>query len=180
MNVMAGSQWQMKLDTCPIAAIKWSNNTSQGMGYIDAFAQSGLFTIQGSDEAGETFTVSGSSKVVTAVSVHVQKVGSPGPLTITLQSGGSTIVAGTIPAGSISTSGTWATLTFPPVTLTSATSYHLFLTSAADASNNYQTWPMQKGIDRGLDVPSEFHDGNYESNGIGDRSRDMQFYFTTQ
>jgi hypothetical protein len=180
MNVMAGATWQAKSDTCPIAAIKWSNNTSQGMGYIDAFAQSGLFTIQGSNEAGEMFTVSGSNKVVTAVSVHVQKVGSPGPLTVTLQSTGNTIVTGTIPAASISSDVTWATLTFSPLTLTSGTSYHLFVTSAADANNNYQTWPMQKGIDRGLDVPSEFHDGNYEANGIGDPSRDMQFYFATQ
>jgi hypothetical protein len=181
MNVQHNSGWQAKPDTCPIAAIKWTNGMTQGMGYVDAPADSRRFTIQGSSEAGETFTVTGGDKVVTAVSFHVQKVGSPGPLTVTLASGSNTVATGTIPASAISTSISWATLTFSsPITLSDGTSYHLYLTSASDSSNNYQTWPMLKGFSSGLDVPSEFHDGNYETNGNGASDYDMQFYFALQ
>jgi hypothetical protein len=181
MNVMHNSGWQAKPDTCPIAAIKWTNVTTQGMGYVDAPAQSRLFTIQGSNEAGETFTVSGGDKVVTAVSVHVQKVGSPGPLTVTLNSDTNTVATGTIPASSIGTSISWATFTFSSsITLSNGSNYHLFLTSAADSANYYQTWPMMKGFNSGLDTPSEFHDGHYETNGSGDSNLDMQFYFALQ
>ncbi|HUK26091.1 MAG TPA: hypothetical protein VLV49_16020 [Terriglobales bacterium] len=181
LNVQRSSGWQAKADSCPIASIKWTNGTTQGMGYVDAPAHSQLFTIQGSNEAGETFTVSGGDKVVTAVSFHVQKTGSPGPLTVTLNSGSSTVANGTIAASAVSSSIGWATFTFSsPITLSNGTSYHLFLTSAADSNNYYQTWPMMKGFTSGLDTPSEFHDGNYETNGIGDSDLDMQFYFALQ
>jgi hypothetical protein len=175
-----GSNWSAKDDTCPIMAVT-INGQQQGMGYVESPSQSRLTTLSGSDEVGEIFTVSGSSKTVTAVSFHLAESGTPpAPLTVTLQSG-STTVAGTIPASAFSNNiEKWGTVTFPSaITLDAGTTYHLSISCPLCTSGNaYQVHPIQKGNSDGYVVPSTFPDGNYETNGSVSSGNDAQFYFT--
>jgi hypothetical protein len=177
-----GSSWSNKTDTCPIMAVT-INGEQQGMGYVDSPSGSQLTTLSGSTEVGEVFTVSGSSKTVTAVSFHLSKAGSPpAPLTVTLQSGSTTVFTGTIPASAFSsTAEKWGTVTFPSaLTLDVGTSYHLFVScSSCTSGNAYQVHPILKGNTDGYSVASTFPDGNYERNGSADSDYDAQFYFAT-
>jgi len=177
-----GSSWSNKTNTCPIMAVT-INGVEQGMGYVDSPSGSQSTTLSGSTEVGEVFTVSGSSQTVTAVSFHLVEVGSPpAPLTVTLQSGSTTVFAGTIPASAFSTNiEQWGTVTFPSaLTLGVGTSYQLFLScSSCTSGNAYQAHPIQKGNRDGYLVPSTFPDGNYEMNGLATNEYDAEFYFTT-
>jgi len=187
LNWVSKSSWALKSNSTPIADIKYVGGESQGEGYIDALGGSGLFNIQGSSQAAEFFTVSGGNKTVTSVSVHIQKSGSPGDLTITLANGdGSVIEQGTIPASSVGTNYTWVTLPFNSShVLNNGSSYRLAL-SSADGSGSYQVFPLQDGVKYGLVVPSEFQDGYYQNNSgsgwsnfKGRTDFDLQIYFST-
>jgi hypothetical protein len=176
-----GGGWQLKTNSTPICAIKYVGGASQGMGYDDSPSGSELFNLQGSSRVGENFTVSGSNQVVSSVHFHIRQTGSPGPLTVTLSSGSTVIEQGTIPASAVTSSNVYAyaTYTFTQQrTLTKGTSYLIEL-SYSGASGSYQTHPMIKGIKAGYDVPSVFHDGNYEINGNQNPDEDMKMYFTT-
>lgn len=177
-NWKPGGSWVAKPDTCPIMAIAYANGM-QGMGYVEAAAQSGLVILAGGAEVGENFTVSGGDKTVNAINVHIAKSGSPAPLTVTLQSGSTTLVTGTIPASSFTSLGSWGTLTFPATVLNNGSAYHLSIScSSCNSGNAYQAFPMGKGLSDGYQVASTFQDGNYESNGSVRSGWDMQFYFT--
>jgi hypothetical protein len=166
LNWVVGSTWTAKPNSTPIADIKYVGGTSQGQGYVDALGGSGLFNIQGSSQAGEFFTVSGGNKTVTGVSVHIQKTGAPGDLTVALQNGDGTVIEqGTIPASSVQTTYAWATLPFTSShVLANGSSYRVALSAPADSSNYYQVFPLEKGTNYGLIVPSEFQDGHYQNN----------------
>jgi hypothetical protein len=188
LNWIVGSTWTAKPNSTPIAAIKYVGGTSQGQGYVDALGGSGLYNIQGNSQAGEFFTVSGGNKTVTGMSVHIQKSGSPGNLTVTLEAADGTVIEqGTIPASSIGTSYAWATFKFAAShVLTNGSSYRVALSAPADSSNYYQVFPLQKGVSYGLNVPSEFRDGYYQdntgsgwSNFKGQTAYDLQLYLST-
>ena len=187
LNWIVGSQWVLKTNSTPIAAIKYVGGTSQGFGYIDAPAGSDLFTIQGSSQAGEAFTVMSGNKTVTDVRVHIKKNGAPGNLTATLQtSAGAVVEQVSIPASSVGTDYAWAVFKFSSShVLSNGASYLVALSAPADSSNNYQIFPLEKGISYGLDVPSEFHDGNFQTNsGSGwanfkGTSLDLSLYLST-
>lgn len=181
------SDWAFKPDTCPIVSIKYANGLSQGQGYIDALASSGLFQIQDGSQAGETFTVSGGSRTVNDVRVHVKKTGTPGDLTVTLQTTGGTVIEqGVIPASSIGTDYAWEIFRFGSSHVLANGSSYLLSLSTSGGSGSYQVFPLDKGISRGLDVPSEFHDGHYQTNTgsgwanfKGGSGYDLQLYFST-
>jgi hypothetical protein len=188
LNWIVGSQWVLKTSSTPIADIKYVAGASQGFGYVDAPSGSALFTVQGSNQAGEAFTVSGGNRTVTGVRVHIKKSGSPGDLTVTLQTAaGAVIEQGTIPASAVGTDYAWATFNFTSShILSNGASYRVALSAPADGSNNYQVFPLQKGLKYGLDVPSEFHDGNFQSasgsswsNFNGRTDYDLQLYLST-
>jgi hypothetical protein len=188
LNWVQGSQWVLKTNSTPIAAIKYVGGASQGFAYIDAPAGSGLFTIQGSNQAAEAFTVSGGTRTVTGVRVHLKKSGSPGDLTVSLQTAaGAVIEQGTIPASGVSTNYAWATLKFNSShALSNGSSYRVALSAPADGSNNYQIFPLQKGNKFGLDTPSQFDDGNFQttsgsswSDFKGRADYDLQLYLST-
>jgi hypothetical protein len=177
---MQSSTWSLKTNSTPICAIKYAGGTSQGNGYVDSPSISELFNIQGSNTVGENFTVSGSDKVVSSVHFHIRASGAPGPLTVTLYSGSTVVERGTIPASAVTASTVYAYATYnftQPRTLSKGSSYLIELSSSG--SGSYQTHPMIKGFRDGLDVPSEFHDGDYEVNGNQNPTEDMKMYFTT-
>jgi len=181
------SDWANKPNTCPIVSIKYTNGLSQGQGYIDALSSSGLFQIQDGSQAGETFTVSGGSRTVSDVRVHVKKSGAPGDLTVALQTvGGTVIEQGVIPASSVGTDYAWETFRFGSSHVLANGSSYLLSLSTSGGSGSYQVFPLDKGISRGLDVPSEFHDGHYQTNTgsgwanfKGGSGYDLQLYFST-
>jgi hypothetical protein len=188
LNWIVGSQWVLKTNSTPIADIKYVAGASQGFGYIDAPAGSDLFTIQGASQAGEVFTVSGGNKTVIDVRVHIKKTGAPGDLTVSLQTAaGAVVEQGSIPASAVTTNYAWASFKFSTShVLSNGTSYRVALSAPADGSNNFQVFPLQKGTNYGLDVPSEFRDGNYQtasgqswSNFKGRTDFDLQLYLST-
>lgn len=164
----ASPTWTVKTNHIPIISINYSDGTSQGQGYIDELVSSGLFNIQGANLAGQTFTP-GSDTSVSAISAWVKKVGNPGPLSVSLQTAaGSVIETGTIPASTVNSLFTW--VTYPLVanrSLGTGATHRVVLSAPSDASNYYQTFPMQDGTCCGFAVPSTYTGGNYQTNTAG-------------
>jgi len=157
--------WALKTNHIPIFAVNYADGSSQGQGYDDAAAGSGLFTIQGTNQAGQLLNPT-SDVTVGGVNVWVQKVGSPGALSISLQTAAGTVIeTATIAAASIATSFAYASANFTSNhLLTGGSSYRVVLSSAADVSNNYQVFPMDSGACCGFNVPSLLSTGNYQTN----------------
>jgi len=176
--------------TTPIMALNYANGRVGGMGYMETW-EIAPKTISGSMAAREAFTVSGSSRQVSSVSVRLKRVSGSSPLLVRLEtSNGSLVEQGSIPASSIPTTGyaSWATYTFASShTLATGQSYHLVLSSASDTS--YSIFVIRKGVDYGFSPKTYFADGSGQYNpGSGwvafdpgwrdplDQG-DLQFYF---
>lgn len=181
----ASTPWGVTYFHTPIFSLNFADGTSQGQGNIDALVGSAA-SINGSSQVRETFTVTGSNKVISAVSVRLQKQGSPGNLTIRLEAqDGALIEQGTVSASSVSATYNWVTYSFNANhTLIVGESYNLIL--SAPAGDSYQMYPIQKGVLYGFNPPAVFGDGHYQrTTGSGwvdlqgNRTDfDMQFYFT--
>ena len=173
--------WAASYSTTPIMDLVYSDGTHFGQGFM---YKGNNFSIQGSSQVRETFTVSGSSVTFSKAYVRLQTVGSPGPVTVTVEtSSGSTVASGSV--ASLDSKG-WGSVDFGSnFTLTAGQSYNFVVSADADSSNYYSTWPMQAGTAYGFDPPNVFGDGyfQYTTNGSTwqdyNSSRtdfDLQFY----
>lgn len=158
--------WTLRTNHAPIVSINYASGPSQGQGYIDELVTSGLFTVQGANQAGEIFAPA-SNTYVNSINAWVKKTGTPGPLTIALQTtGGTAVDSVTIAASSVGTAYSYVTSALTKTqTLAPGTTYRATLSSAADASNNYQVFPMERGgACCGFNVSSQPSGTNYQTN----------------
>ena len=177
----------------PIVDIAYSSGFHQGNGYtyIGGFTAA----IGGSEDmVREQFTVGGSNKSVTGVSVDVNLVsGSEGLWAALEDSSGKVLAKGPAMKGS-GTFSFWRTCKFnSPVTLASGQTYHLVLT----ATNSYSAGAVENGSQNGepfspdtvwsaTNAQAQFstNDGttwnNWEQSDGTSETADLMFYFTLQ
>lgn len=193
----AGHSWT------PTIELDYEDGYSQGQGYIQGYGQtttSGWVNpklISGAKGVRETFTVSGTSRTATAVSVRVNRISGTSPLTVRVEKADGTLVGqGTVavPQGTVSSSSngaSWVKVAFTtPLALTAGQGYHLVLSSPSDTVHT--THALEKGSSSGYKSTTYFADGHAEFTsgsgwvgwdewGIANRSdNDLQFYFETQ
>jgi len=199
---------QSKQDT-PIYQLNYANGTVQGQGYVESWIELPV-DISGINEVSEAFTVSGSNRTVSQVSVRLSEISGNEPLTVTLAAlSGTTIEQGTIASfqqvvwpSSMNTSGTWPayqpvwgnyTFTSPHI-LAAGQTYRLTLSTSSNAL--YQAYAIHRGTIYGLTSPSFFGDGQGAQLSTNDGSgwscftqpggsvnncdADLQFFFVTQ
>jgi len=192
----AGSTWGPGSGgTCntPIVDLAYSNGFHQGNGYTDV----GDFTAAiggSSDIVREQFTVGGSSKVVSAVSVNVTLTSGSEGLYAALQNSSGTVLAKGQAMPESGRFSFWRTYQFKsPVTLQSGQTYELVLT----ATSTYSAGALENGSRNGetfsadtvwaatnAEAQYSTNDGDTwtewkEDNGTGETA-DLMFYFTLQ
>jgi hypothetical protein len=175
----------------PVLELVYGDGFITGNGYMEVWINTSRKTISGTNEARETFTVSGGNQAASNFSVRLRKDSGTDPLTVTLQTaGGSTLESGTIPAANFSSADAWVTYTFIQTrTLANGSPYTIVL--SAPGTSSYSIFPIRKGITHNFDAGTFFNDGHaqYSSDGLtwndwpaetGSPSTegDLQFYFT--
>jgi len=181
--------WADESRTVPIMQLNYANGVTAGLGYMENW-DSDTATVSGSAKVRQRFTVSGSSRQITTISVRLKRVIGTDDLVVRLeQSNGTVVEQGTIPYPSITT-GTrqaWATYTFQQTrTLVSGQAYNLVLSTAAGTS--YTTWAIRKGVGYGFSTQTYFGDGSAQKDvgagwvpfspwGSPVDQGDLQFYF---
>ncbi|NWJ42541.1 MAG: hypothetical protein HXX12_16385 [Geothrix sp.] len=187
----------------PTIELDYEDGFSQGQGYIQGYGQttaSGWVNpklISGAKGVRETFTVSGTSRTVTTVSVRVNRLSGSSPLTVRVEKADGTLVGqGTVVVaqGAVSSShngSSWAKVAFvTALTLQAGQRYHLVLSSPSDTVHTAHA--LEKGSSCGYKPTTYFADGYAEFNsgsgwvgwdewGLANRTdNDLQFYFETQ
>jgi hypothetical protein len=155
------SGWQLKGQDAPIFDLGYANGAHDGMAYIGSLPEYYGLISGGSKRVREHFTVSGSDRAVSSASVKVKRISGSAPLTISLLKGGTTLVSKNVPASAIDLGklptvddgahlggNTWATISFPDLTLQSGSTYNLVLSTGA--GTEYIAVPVQEGTDKGL------------------------------
>jgi len=202
-NRSLGIETRAILTDSPIFQLNYANGAVQGQGYIESWIDSPA-DISGAVQVREQFTVGDAGRVVTSVSVRVNRASGNGPLTVTLATSSGAIIeqgtisASTFPEGALmddaSNTSTWGAYTFAtPHALILGQSYQLTL--SAPAGTRYQAYGIRKGSLYSFKAPSFFGDGYGQfsaDNGLnwtgftqpgGTSNRadaDIQFYFATQ
>jgi hypothetical protein len=149
-----GSTWgPASGSTCntPIVDLAYSNGFHQGNGYTDV----GDFSAAiggSSDIVREVFTVGGSSKTVSAVSVNVKLVSGSEGLWVALQNSSGTTLAKGQAVPNTGAFSFWRAYKFSsPVTLQSGQTYRLVLT----ATSTYSAQAMENGSQNGEPFSSD-------------------------
>jgi hypothetical protein len=177
----------------PTLQLVYGDGTITGTGYMEVWIETSRKNVSGSNQARETFTVSGGDKVATSFSIRIRKDSGADPLTVTLKTAsGTTIESGTIPAGSFSATDSWATYTFAsPRTLANGNSYNIILSTPG--SSSYSLFPIREGVSYNFQAPTFFADGHAQlstssgsnwadwpdESGNASAQGDLQFYFVT-
>jgi hypothetical protein len=188
----------------PIFQLNYADGSIQGQGYMECWVQAPA-DISGAAKVREQFTVSGSERTVSSVSVRVNRASGSSPLTVTLATAaGAVIEQGTIPATNFplgalvgATSANqpvWGTYVFAsPHVLAVGQRYQLMLSAASDT--RYQSYGIVKGGMYQFQPPSFFGDGYGQlstDNGaswtgftqpggsVNNSTADLQFYFVTE
>jgi hypothetical protein len=189
-----GTVWQPRQGYTPIVQMDYDDGFTDGHGYMEGWVGAPQ-SISGSGSVREAFTVSGTSKAVSSVSVRAARLSGSDALTVRLEAGDGTLIEqGTIATTSIplSSSGTgtyvWANYKFSaPHTLVSGQSYNLVL--QAPSTTVYQMYPIRKGAYYGFSNSTFFPDGyaqfqqagnwvGWTQWGVANRTDgDLQFYF---
>lgn len=188
-----GGPWRVRDDQTPIYQVKYTDGSTQGMGYMEVMADN-PHVVSGSSMVRETFTASGASRTVTGVSVKLNRSGGNGDLVFRLESGdGSGIQEVSVPASAVPSEDTWVSASFAqPVVLKAGQSYNLVLKT--DANTTYSVYTVERGDHYGFDTATYFNDGYAQfTTGSGWTGwtkaggavtnlldTDLQFYFKTQ
>ena len=180
-----GWNWELKEDHAPIFDLTYTDNFSQGQGYIDP-KSSQIKTIDSNNRIKQTFINNDQNRLLKEVSVRVEKIDGNADLTMRLEDfhghayDGTLIEEGAFPTSYI-VGANWVTYAFSqPILLEQDNSYDLILESDG---GEYTMNPIQEGEYYGFDQSLTFGDGvMYYDDGSGweafDFAGDMQFYFT--
>jgi hypothetical protein len=197
------SPWTNRDGYTAVQDFAYSNGSHFGMGYMDSSSTTAGggtgHLASGANKVGEIFTVSGSDKVVSSLSVAVVRVSGSSPLTATLLSGKSTITTATniglVPQGSSAVEGynqRFATFNFP-ATIKAGVTYQLEFSAPSDTVYNIEGAQDGAAAGYGFAPATVFSDGwaNYNTGSgwtVGwdtwgasppnDKSQDLAFYFT--
>lgn len=154
--------WVLQGNDTPILDVAYANGAHDGLNYIGSLGDSYGSISGASNKVREHFTVAGSSRTISAVSVKVKRISGSGALTIRLQKGDGTLIAsgsvaasnialGSLPSGSASSlaGNTWATVSFGSShVLSSGSTYDLVLSTVA--GTQYIAVPVQEGTTKGM------------------------------
>jgi len=187
-----GTIWKPRQGYTPVLQMDYEDGFTQGLGYMEVWVGAPQ-TISGTATVREAFTVSGTSRTVSAMAVRVARLSGSAALTMRLESGDGTLIEeGEVAATSVplnsSATYVWANYKFAsPHTLAIGQSYHLVLQSPT--STVYQTFPIRKGLSYGYNKSTFFSDGSaqflqagawvgWTQWGVTNRTdSDLQFYF---
>jgi hypothetical protein len=178
----------------------YGDGSHWGDGYMEEGSTAGGsfkgHTVSGTQQVGETFTVSGVDRTVSGLTVTVERVSGSSPLTAKLISGGQTIAVatnnGTIPQGSDSfAAGNQRFATFNlSATLKAGTTYQLQFSAPSDTTYIMHTVRDGASSGYGWNPQTVFSDGyaNYNTGsgwttgwdtwGSLAQDQDLQFFFT--
>lgn len=152
----------------PIFQLNYDNGSVQGQGYMECWIQAPA-DISDKAMVRENFTVTDSNRLVSAVSVRVNRASGNSPLILTLATLSGTVLAqGSVAASnfpqqalsgdSSANQPVWGRYQFPaPLTLVVGQSYQLQLSATADT--RYQAYGIHKGTIYNFHPPSFFRDG---------------------
>lgn len=187
-----GTIWKPRQGYTPVLQLDYEDGFTQGLGYMEVWVGAPQ-TISGTASVREAFTVSGTSRTVSAMAIRVARLSGSAALTMRLESGDGTLIEeGEVAATSVplnsSATYVWANYRFSsPHTLAIGQSYHLVLQSPA--STVYQAFPIRKGLSYGYNKSTFFSDGfaqflqagawvGWTQWGVTNRTdSDLQFYF---
>jgi hypothetical protein len=192
----------------PIFQVDYANGAHQGQGYKESWIYAPE-TISGPLRVREVFTVSGTDRSVTTVSIRLSRIGGDKPLTVKLSTAeGAVLEEGRIQATEFPTSRPltsdahesqyasliWARYTFAtPRTLHAGQRYELTLSAPEDTA--YQAYAIQRGPGHGFSPQTFFtdgyaqfsHDGGVRWSGFQQtvfstdhQDADLQFYFSVR
>lgn len=182
------SGWAVDRRNTPILALYYSDGSTQGMGYMEVWVGS-PHTVSGQDSVREIFTVSGSSRTVSALHVRIKRDSGTDPLLVRIEKNdGTQVVQASVSASSVPTSYQWITCALPASpTLAAGGSYRLVLQTAP--TSTYEAYPIRRGVYYSFPDTTFFHDGyaqyttgstwfGWNQWGVNDRKeQDLQFYF---
>jgi len=156
----SGSGWRLRPEAAPTMQLNYANGVSEGMGYMEVWSN-GSQTISGSSQVREAFTVRGSNRSASTVSVRLRRTAGTAPLTVRLETGsGSLIEQGSI--SSVPTSSAWVTYRFAtPRTLTAGQTYRLVFSTPSGTS--FSIHSIREGSAYGFNTNTYFTDGWAES-----------------
>lgn len=182
-----GRGWAQLAHHVPIFTLAYTDGTRHGPGapYVLARIRTLNVSIGGPNRVAELVTTR-STTTFTGAHFRVQRrAAAPGPLTVALRSASATLRSGMVPAGSISTTGSWANVTFSsPVTVAPGT-YRIVAQAPASSSDAYGTWALEQGPRPMFASTRMFTDGFIEWSSTGGASwnsssnDDAQAYLTT-
>ncbi len=134
--------------TTPIYSLSYSDGRSQGVGYMEVWANpEGQATIGGGAKVREELTVSGPDRTIDQVTINLKRTSGSGALTVRLeQASGALVEEGTIASSAVATDYGWVTYPLSaPRVLKSGQGYHLVL--SAPAGTTYRVYPLRDGSD---------------------------------
>lgn len=163
-----GSGWTERNEQVPILDLGYGNGAHEGVGYMEISYGSDIGVVSGSNQLRELFTVSGGDRNVSSVGVFGWRTAGSGSMTVILANsitGNIASVSVSFPTGAPgSVGGSWASATFPPVTLVNGQTYTLTYSS----SSTYQFTPIRKGsADYGYSPSTVFSDGTAQKSSGG-------------
>jgi hypothetical protein len=193
--VVAGSTDTPRSTTTPILELIYADGSSQGCGYMEVWVVNPK-PISTTAKVSEIFTVSNNDRKVNQVSVRVTRDTPTAVLQIQLieDATSNVLASGTVDgslisddAGKPAKNGTWVSMSFPQVTLTTGTRYRLVLSAT---SGSFETFPIRDGQSYFYGAPTCFRDGwaEYDAGdgtgwhqwvhgGTASKEADLKFWF---
>jgi len=186
-----GPTWVPRQGYTPVLELDYQDGWSSLNGYMEVWVGTPE-TISGANAVRETFTVSGTQRIVASASIRVARTSGTDSLIVRLEKGDGTLIEqGEIPATSLPltspASYVWVNFKFASAhTLLAGQSYHLQIGAAA--TSVYQAFPIRKGLAYGFQPTTYFTDGYAEFSqkgvwagwtqwGVANRTDgDLQFY----
>ncbi len=181
--------------TTPILELLYADGSTQGCGYMEVWVNDRR-PISTTAKVSEIFQVSTNDRNVNSVAVRVTRITASAILQIQLldEATSTVLASGTVDgslisddAGKPTKNGTWASISFPQLTLTTGTKYRLVLSAT---SGSFDTFPIRDGQSYYFSAPTCFRDGwaEYDSGdgsgwhqwmngGTPSKEGDLKFWF---
>jgi hypothetical protein len=155
------SRWRVRYWETPIYEVQYTGGFVQGQGYSGT-SVSYPNLIYGSNRARQT--VGPKARRASTVFIRLKRQGTPGPLTVRLQtSSGALVEEGTVPASSVSTTDTWVPYVFNARRSLSH-GLNVVLSATGDSENHYRIFTLIDGGWAGFTASNLFTHGRAQIN----------------